>query len=161
MATVSIPKRTHDLFQVFNDEVGFSSPQQAIAALLVVCRELGRDEESGLRIKSSERAESSIAASELLDGNMESVRLFYQEGNAVEIDVDDAALSRVNDPLISDRQMRDFGQMHERLAAMMSLGLAIYNNMPLEGKDRIIVPVVDKRNPMECALRPINLRAEL
>lgn len=102
-----------------------------------------------------------MSASDLLDGNMENIRLFYEEGNAVDIEVDDATLSRVNDPLISDRQMRDFGQTHERLAAMMSLGLAIYNNLPHEGKDKILVPVVDKRKPMEWAVRPISLRAAL
>ncbi len=161
MASVSIPKRTYQLFQDFQVNAGFSSAQEAMCALLVVCRELGRDEESGLRIKPSEGAECSVSASDLFEGNMDSVRYDYADYGAVEIEVEDRLLSRANDPLIQQTRAGDYGQTHERLSAMMSLGIAIYNNMPREGKDKICVPVVDKRNPLECAIRSIHVRAEL
>ena len=161
MATVSIPKRTHDLFQEFNAQVGFSSPQEAVSALLVVCRELGRDQQSGLRIKSSPKSESSIAVSELFDSHMESVREEYQENSLVDFEVKDELLSRANDPLVEFSRHCDYGTTEERLSAMMSLALVFYKHMGADKDAKINVPVADRMRPMGAVMRAINLRSPL
>lgn len=161
MATVSIPKRTHDLFQEFNAQVGFFSPQEAIAALLVVCREIGRDERSGLRIKSSAKADCSMPASELFDCHMETARAAYQEDSLVNMDVDDELLSRANDPLVEFSRNADYGTTEERLSAMMSLALVLCKYMGADKDAKINVPVADRMRPMGAVMRAINLRSPL